>query len=197
MDDVNVILKYFKDLNEQQIENFEKIGEEYERINKNINLISRKDIDFLYEHHILHSLAIAKIFKFTNNDKIVDVGTGGGFPGIPLAIYFQDTKFLLVDSIKKKINAVNAIVNELKLKNVKAVCCRAEEINEKFDYVVGRAVKNINEFVMITKKLLKNRGSKIIYLNGINDNVYSENKRYKISDFFCEDYFINKQILEI
>src|ERR1035437_4714482 len=140
MDNPQIILNYFSDLSERQKEQFEKLGGLYSDWNSKINVISRKDIDNFYERHVLHSLGIAKVISFKPKTKILDVGTGGGFPGIPLAILFPECEFHLVDSIGKKIKVVNAVAESLGLKNVKAEQIRAEEIKEKFHFVVSRAV---------------------------------------------------------
>ena len=194
-DNVDVLLKYFKDLDDEQIELFKKAGEIYREINKNVNLISRKDIDNLYLHHILHSLAIVKYCKFNNKDNIIDVGTGGGFPGIPLAIYFKDIKFTLIDSIHKKINSVNIVVDRLCLKNVETKCCRSEDLKEKYDIILGRGVSKVDIFLKMIKNLTKH-GTKIIYLNGISDD-YNNCKSKLIKDIFDEEYFDTKKITEI
>src|SRR5579864_4750791 len=135
----DIILKYFPDLTPEQQQQYRQLPELYHYWNNQINVISRKDIDLLYERHVLHSLGIAKVISFLPGEKILDVGTGGGFPGIPLAILFPDTQFYLVDSIGKKIKVVNEVAAALGLTNVKAFHKRAEEINEKFDFVVSRA----------------------------------------------------------
>ena len=132
---IQIILKYFPDLSLNQKSNFEKLFELYTFWNNQINVISRKDIDLVYERHVLHSLGIAKVISFRPGTKVLDVGTGGGFPGIPLAILFPETDFFLVDSIGKKIKVVNEISNALNLKNVRAKHCRAEDINEKFHFI--------------------------------------------------------------
>ena len=143
---IQIILKYFPDLSLNQKSNFEKLFELYTFWNNQINVISRKDIDLVYERHVLHSLGIAKVISFRPGTKVLDVGTGGGFPGIPLAILFPETDFFLVDSIGKKIKVVNEISNALNLKNVRAKHCRAEDINEKFHFVVSRAVTEFPVF---------------------------------------------------
>ena len=183
-DNVDILLKYFKDLNDEQLELFKKAGEIYREINKNVNLISRKDIDNLYLHHILHSLSIVKYCQFDCKDNIIDVGTGGGFPGIPLAIYFNDIKFTPIDSIHKKINSVNIIIDRLGLKNVETKCCRSEELKEKYNIILGRGVSKVDLFL------------KIIYLNGISDD-FSNCKSKLIKDIFDEEYFETKKITEI
>src|SRR6201998_4756094 len=141
-----LIVKYFPNLTEKQLEQFNRLPELYTYWNNQINVISRKDIDQLYERHVLHSLGIAKVMPFLPGEKVLDVGTGGGFPGIPLAILFPETNFYLVDSIGKKIKVVQEVAKALGLKNVRASHNRAEEVNEKFDFVVSRAVTRLKEF---------------------------------------------------
>lgn len=194
-DNVDVLLKYFKDLSDKQIEMFKKAGEVYREINKNVNLISRKDIDNLYLHHMLHSLSIVKWYQFSSKDNIVDVGTGGGFPGIPLAIYFTDVRFTLIDSIHKKINSVNIIVDMLGLKNVKTICCRSEDLKEKYDIILGRGVSKVDLFIKMVKNFIK-KNTKIIYLNGISDD-FNKGKSRLFKDIFDEEYFETKKITEI
>src|SRR5674476_120040 len=147
------ILKYFPNLTSEQIVRFEKMDSLYRDWNGKINLISRKDIDSLYEKHILHSLAIAKIIEFRPGTKILDVGTGGGFPGIPLAILFPSCHFVLIDSIGKKIKVVQAVSEELGLKNVTAIHGRVEDVKEEFDFVISRAVTTFPAFVGMVKKI--------------------------------------------
>src|ERR1700748_3462136 len=141
-----LLLKYFPDITPQQKQQFDQLPGLYAHWNSQINVISRKDIDQLFERHVLHSLGIAKVMSFLPGEKVLDVGTGGGFPGIPLAILFPGTQFYLVDSIGKKIKVVNEVAAALALTNVKAFHKRAEEINEKFDFVVSRAVTRLKEF---------------------------------------------------
>ena len=151
----DIILKYFPDLTEHQISQFEKLYDLYVFWNAQINVVSRKDIDLLYERHVLHSLGIAKVMQFKPHTKILDVGTGGGFPGIPLAIMFPESNFHLVDSIGKKIKVVNEVAQGLGLKNVKAEQKRAELVKEEFDFIVSRAVTNMPDFVKWIKDKTK------------------------------------------
>src|SRR5882757_5341405 len=139
----NILLKYFPDITAKQQQQFARLQELYTLWNSQINVISRKDIDLLYERHVLHSLGIAKVMSFLPGENVLDVGTGGGFPGIPLAILFPDTQFYLVDSIGKKIKVVQEVATALGLKNVTATHQRAEEANEKFDFVISRAVTRL------------------------------------------------------
>ena len=199
------ILKYFPDLTVQQIQRFERMGSLYREWNEKINVISRNDIDYLYERHILHSLAIAKIIKFQPNSRILDVGTGGGFPGIPLAILFPDSDFVLNDSIAKKIKVVNAVAEELELANVKAINARVESIKEKFDFVVSRAVTAFPEFVNLVRKnvapLQQNAlPNGILYLKG--GDFTNETKgfgaqveTFEISAYFDEPFFSTKKVI--
>jgi 16S rRNA (guanine527-N7)-methyltransferase len=163
---MDLIEKYFPDLSSTQEEQFEKMGSLYKDWNEKINVISRKDIDSIYLHHILHSLAIAKWTSFVPGTKIMDVGTGGGFPGIPMAVIFPEVEFLLVDSIGKKINVVNEVANELGLKNVRTQKNRMEEIvGEKADFITARAVAPIRDLVGWTRKNISQK-HKNIYPNG-------------------------------
>ena len=199
------ILKYFPNLTSEQITRFERMDSVYRDWNSKINVISRKDIDSLYEKHILHSLAIAKIVSFRTGGRILDVGTGGGFPGIPLAILFPESRFVLIDSTGKKIKVVQAVVEELDLKNVTAIHTRVEDVKEEFDFVVSRAVTAFPAFVGLVKKNISRKPQNsipngIIYLKG--GDFQDEIKDYKrvaeiieIAKFFIEPYFETKKII--
>ena len=201
---MKLIQKYFKDLTEEQLEQLNKLELLYKDWNSKINVISRKDIDELYLRHVLHSLSIAKLISFKNNTTLLDVGTGGGFPGIPLAILFPNCNFHLVDSIQKKINVVNIVVNELELKNVKTSCCRAELVKDKYDFVISRAVTNMKDFVSwikynVNKKSFNDLKNGVLYLKGgdLKEELISFKnvKTYELSDFFKEDFFNEKKVV--
>lgn len=203
----DIILSYFPDLTQNQKDQFAQLDEQYRFWNARINLISRKDIDMLYVHHILHSLAIAKVVSFLPGEKILDVGTGGGFPGIPLAILFPDTSFHLVDSIGKKIKVVKEVSSALGLANVEATHARAEQINGQFNFVVSRAVTRLAEFYpWIKGKFLKDSGNSIqngiLYLKGGDLDEEIKESRLKatlipLTDYFKEDYFLTKYVVYI
>ena len=202
---MHIIQKYFKDLTENQYHQLSKLPNLYNFWNEKINVISRKDIKDIEIHHILHSLSIAKAIDFKDKTKILDIGTGGGFPGIPLAILFPKCNFILIDSIKKKIKVVNNIIDEIGLQNTIALDLRAENLNQKFDFVVSRAVTNMSKFKSYTKgKINKKQNNKlkngILYLKGgnLDQELYNiKHKAYNISDFFNESFFDSKKIIHI
>ena len=168
---MNVILKYFPNLTEEQKEKFSKLESLYFEWNEKINVISRKDMDSLYERHVLHSLGIAKVMSFSEGTKVLDIGTGGGFPGIPLAILYPEVEFTLVDSIGKKIKVVEAISQELGLKNVKTIHGRAEKIKDKYHFVVSRAVTQMPVFLRwlkgkFEKEQINEKHNGVLYLKG-------------------------------
>ena len=200
------ILKYFPDLTENQILQFQKLENLYHDWNAKINVISRKDIDELYTKHILHSLAIAKIQKFESGTYILDVGTGGGFPGIPLAILFPETRFYLIDVILKKIKVVQAVTEDLGLKNVKAEQIRAENVKGDFDFIVSRAVTNMPDFVSWIKDKIKKTNKHelkngILYLKGgdLTEELkdFPKATEYNISDFFENEFFETKKVVHL
>lgn len=198
------ILLQFPELTDNQILQFRKLEELYNDWNAKINVISRKDIAELYIKHVLHSLAIAKIQKFEAGSYVLDVGTGGGFPGIPLAIMFPETRFYLIDIILKKINVVNAVANELGLKNVKAEQLRAENVKGDFDFIVSRAVTNMSDFVSWIKGKIKKTNKHelkngILYLKGgdLTEELanFPKAKEYNISEFFDDEFFETKKVV--
>lgn len=199
------ILKYFPSLSDSQINQYKDLENLYNKWNSKINVISRKNLSELYLNHVLHSLSIAKFISFKKGTSILDIGTGGGFPGIPLAILFPEVNFLLVDSIGKKIKVVNRICESIKLKNVLTRHTRAEEIDSKFDFIVSRAVTNMKDFKMISKGKIKNNHineikNGIIYLKGGDLSKEMKNishESYNISNYFSEDFFKTKKIIYI
>ncbi|XOV67280.1 MAG: 16S rRNA (guanine(527)-N(7))-methyltransferase RsmG [Fluviicola sp.] len=207
MEGIELILHYFPDLTAKQRSQFEALEDLYRHWNSQINVISRKDTDHFYERHVLHSLAIAKVMEFKNGSRILDIGTGGGFPGIPLAILFPECDFLLVDSIGKKIKVVNEVANALELKNVRGVHERAEKIKEQFDFVVSRAVTAMPKFLNWTKgKFLKENKNEfkngILYLKGgdLTEEMASVKKAvqyFSIPDFFEEEFFTTKKVVYV
>lgn len=200
------IIKYFPNLTELQQQQFQKLEALYHDWNSKINVISRKDIDELYVKHVLHSLAIAKIQKFEPGTYILDVGTGGGFPGIPLAILFPETRFYLIDVILKKINVVKAVAEALELKNVKAEQIRAENVKGDFDFIVSRAVTNMPDFVSWIKDKIKKQqkhqlANGILYLKGgdLTEELrdFPKATEYNISDFFEGEFFETKKVVHV
>ena len=203
----SLITHYFPNLSDTQKSQFQRLQSLYQEWNDQINVISRKDIEHLYERHVLHSLAIAKYQDFLPNTKVLDVGTGGGFPGIPLAIYFPDCQFHLVDSIGKKIKVVEGITNELALQNVTYGHERAEKIKEKFDFVVSRAVAPAKQLYQWTNQLIK-RNASLSQSNGFlllkGGDLSEELKELKkshsltnLSDYFGEPFFETKKLVFI
>ena len=202
-----LIQKYFKDLSKEQIAQFDQLYDLYSFWNAQINVISRKDIEELYERHILHSLGIAKFCRFKAGEKVLDVGTGGGFPGIPLAILFPETQFHLVDSIGKKIKVVVEVAAALGLTNVKASHLRAEQVTDKYDFVVSRAVTRLIDFYPWVRGKF-NKDSKnaiangILYLKGgelaeeINESKLKA-ELYPLSEYFEEEFFETKYVVYI
>ena len=200
------ILKHFPYLTENQIEKFEKLEALYQDWNAKINVISRKDIDALYIKHVLHSLAIAKVQAFEDGSTILDVGTGGGFPGIPLAILFPETNFYLIDVIAKKIKVVQAVAEALELKNVKAEQMRAENVKGEFDFIVSRAVTNMRDFVSWVRTKIKKHNDHdlkngILYLKGgdLTEELalFPNANEYNISDFFEDEFFETKKVVHL
>ena len=200
------ILKYFPYLTANQKEQFTKLDFLYHDWNAKINVISRKDIDELYTKHILHSLGIAKIIKFEPGTFVLDVGTGGGFPGIPLAILFPETRFFLIDIIAKKVKVVQAVAEALELKNVKTEQLRAELVKGDFDFIVSRAVTNMPDFVSWVKDKIKKKSKHefkngILYLKGgdLTEELkdFPKATEYNLSDYFENEFFETKKVVHL
>ncbi len=202
---MEIINKYFPDLSKNQKDKLGKLGALYQEWNDKINVISRKDFEFFYERHVLFSLSISKHIKFKDNTKIIDVGTGGGFPGIPLAIMFPNVEFLLIDSIGKKIKVVEEVVSALGLENVKAKKARSEEIKGTYDFIVSRAVTKFPSFVnmvkhLSSKKNINTLNNGIFYLKG--GDFFNEIKPFKnkvtvydLDKLFEEEFFETKKLI--
>ncbi len=200
------ILKQFPNLTDNQIQQFEKLQFLYEDWNAKINVISRKDIDELYTRHVLHSLGIAKIIEFKSGSKIMDVGTGGGFPAIPLAILFPEVNFYAIDIIAKKIKVVNEVIKALGLKNIKAEQKRAELVNHDFDFIISRAVTNMPDFVSWIKDKIKSNSKHelqngILYLKGgdLSEELkdFPKATEYNLADFFSDEFFETKKVVHL
>lgn len=198
------LLKYFPDLTEEQVSRFAQLEELYTDWNQKINVISRKDIDELYIRHVLHSLAIAKVMRFKSGTKVLDVGTGGGFPGIPLAVMFPEVSFHLVDSIQKKILVVDEVAQVLGLSNVRAEAVRAEKIKSQYDFVVSRAVTQMPKFVGWVRNKFKKKNinalpNGILYLKGgdLTEELSSFKSAviYPVSDYYSEEFFETKKVV--
>ena len=203
---MELILKYFPNLTEDQIKKFEKLETLYQDWNLKINVVSRKDIDELYLRHVLHSLAIGKVIQFKSGSKILDVGTGGGFPGLPLAILFPESSFHLVDSIAKKIKVVDEVVEGLGIENVKTTHSRVEAINDTYDFIVSRAVAAMPTFVHWVKgKIAKDQKhdikNGILYLKGgdLNEELkdYKTVTIYDLKKIYEEDFYDTKKIVHL
>lgn len=200
---VDLILKYFPNLSEYQVEQFQKLEPLYLEWNEKINVISRKDTDFLYEKHILHSLGIAKVMQFAPNTKVLDVGTGGGFPGIPLAIMFPEVEFTLIDSIGKKIKVVQGISDRVGLKNVIAIHGRAEKLKEKYHFVVSRAVTQMPEFLRwlkgkFEKEQINQKHNGVLYLKGgdlAEELAGIKCEIHQLKNYFEEEFFDTKKVV--
>ena len=203
---MDLILKYFTNLTDDQISKFEKLETLYQDWNLKINVVSRKDIDELYLRHVLHSLGIAKVIGFKDGSKILDVGTGGGFPGIPLAIMFPNCSFHLVDSIAKKLKVVDEVVEGLGLTNVKTTHCRVEELTDTYDFIVSRAVAIMPTFVhwvkgKIAKEQKHDLKNGILYLKGgdLSEELqdYKTATIYNLSDYYAEEFFETKKMVHL
>lgn len=203
---MKTVSKYFPELSDVQNSQFSQLPELYQHWNSQINVISRKDIEELDLRHVLHSLGIAKVQAFKENTRILDIGTGGGFPGIPLAILFPETQFHLVDSIGKKINVVNEIVSALNLKNVSTAHMRAEQVKGEYDFIVSRAVTNMNDFVKWTRGKIAKQSKHdlkngILYLKG--GDLLEELKHFpkatiiELDTFFSDAFFETKKVVHI
>ena len=206
MNDLNAIYAHFPELTEAQKLKFDRLESLYGMWNSQINVISRKDTDNFLERHVMHSLAIAKVMSFKDGSKILDIGTGGGFPGIPLAIMYPNCEFVLVDSIGKKIKVVNEVASELGLKNVVGIHERAEKIDQQFDFIVSRAVTTMPGFVKwVRKKVAKKQQhtlkNGILYLKGgdLTEelSLYSSASLYELAAFFEEDFFETKKVVHL
>ncbi|MDP2338661.1 MAG: 16S rRNA (guanine(527)-N(7))-methyltransferase RsmG [Bacteroidota bacterium] len=204
---MKILTKYFADLTGQQLEQFGRLSSLYDDWNSKINVISRKDIEQLYERHVLHSLAIAKIIQFKSGSTVLDVGTGGGFPGIPLAILFPETSFMLIDSIGKKIKVVNEVASALNLRNVTAEHIRVEDIHQKFDFVVSRAVTAFPRFVSMVRTKVSSVNNNdlpngILYLKGggFEEEVSpfgNQIQVFELKEFFQEEFFETKRLIHM
>ena len=201
---MELILKYFPNLTEIQINQFEALESLYKDWNTKINVVSRKDIDELYLRHVLHSLGIAKVMSFADNSSILDVGTGGGFPGVPLAILFPNCKFHLVDSINKKLKVINGVSEALDLQNIKTTHSRVEAIDDTYDFIVSRAVTAMPEFTKwvkgkIAKRQINSIKNGILYLKGgdLKDELkqYTTVKIFPLTDYFEDDFFETKKVV--
>lgn len=207
MASADIISKYFPSLTDHQKKQFGELAALYQDWNEKINVVSRKDIDNLYVNHVLHSLGIARVMPFLPGAEVLDVGTGGGFPGIPLAILFPESNFHLVDSIGKKITVVQAVADALKLKNVRAEQIRAEQIRGDYDFVVSRAVTRLREFYAWVHKRTKKPSTHpmpngILYLKGGDlDEELAELKRdyrtFNLSEYFAEEFFETKKVVYV
>lgn len=199
----DIILKYFPDITDKQIEQFRQLEPLYLEWNEKINVISRKDTDFLYEKHILHSLGIAKVMPFAPNTKVLDIGTGGGFPGIPLAIMFPDSQFTLIDSIGKKIKVVEGVSTAIGLENLTAIHGRAEKLKDKFHFVVSRAVTQMPEFLRwlkgkFEKEQFNDKHNGILYLKGgdlAEELAGLKCEIFSLKHYFEEEFFDTKKVV--
>lgn len=203
---MQLILKYFPHLTDNQIHQFEKLQTLYQDWNEKINVVSRKDVDELYLRHVLHSLGIAKVYAFPKGSTVLDVGTGGGFPGIPLAILYPETHFTLVDSISKKIKVVNDVTVGLGLKNVTTYNLRVEDLNLQFDYIISRAVAQMETFVYWTRGKLKKNSvfsvkNGVFYLKGgdLTEELqhFPQALLYDLKHYFEEDFFDTKKVVYV
>lgn len=199
----SIIFQYFDELSLKQQAQFRRVASCYKSWNEKLNLISRMDIEHIYLKHVLHSLCVAKVVKFKSNTRILDVGTGGGFPGIPLAIMFPQAEFHLIDSIGKKIRAVQQIAEELELANVTTYQCRAEQVVEPYDFILGRAVTRLPIFYDWVKHNIAQRDQHpipngVLYLRGVEAvSIAVQHRIYPVNNFFSEPFFSNKQLVHL
>ena len=202
---MDLIKKYFPDIPKEQYNKLKELKSHYEEWNQKINVISRKDIDNFYERHVLHSLAIAKLIQFRDDSTIIDVGTGGGFPGVPLAILFPNAHFTLLDSIGKKLKVINEISEKLHIDNIETIHSRVETIDRKYDYILSRAVTNLPKFIKLTRNIRNAKSashSGVYYLKG--GDFEKELKQIKekshitdLNSLFEEEFFITKKLIHI
>ena len=199
---VEIIHRYFPDLSPEQRTRFEQLGPLYYEWNERVNLISRKDIEHLFERHVLHSLGIAKVFAFKPGERVIDVGTGGGFPLVPLAIMFPESTFHGIDGIGKKIMAVQGVIEGLGITNCTAEQVRSEEHKGRYDIIISRAVTTLPEFIRATKHLVAKGEGRMLYLKGgdIMDEIAPVRDRVRVHhlrEFFTEDFFETKKVVEV
>ena len=197
----DLLKRYHTEISPEKLQIYKSLYDIYNEKNKKVNLISRKDFENFYLHHIIHSLSITKFALVKKENKIIDLGTGGGLPGIPLAIYYNNKKFILVDSIRKKISAVDEIIKELNVKNISTINNRVENLNINADIIICRSVSSIENIIRWTKGVLNKKG-KLILLKGGNvnkelKNISSSFTIYNLDDIYSENYFNDKKIIEI
>ena len=196
----NLIEKYYPKVNKVQLDKLRKLYDLYKKLNKKINLISRKDFENFYLHHIIHSLSLLNFIN-NKNIKIIDLGTGGGLPGLPLSIFLNKCEFYLIDSIKKKINCVNTIIDELNINNIHTINSRVENISIQSDIIVSRGTSNINNILMWTKNSIKKRGVYLLLKGGNVEkeliNIKLNHKIIELENIYSEEYFLNKKIIKI
>lgn len=207
LNQMELITKYFPDLTNDQRDKFIQLEDLYLEWNSRINVISRKDMEHFYERHVLHSLGIAKVMKFLPGAQVIDVGTGGGFPGIPLSILFPETKFLLVDSIGKKIKVVQEVAKAAGINNIEAIHSRAEDVKGKFDFVISRAVTTLPDFIKWVENKIKRESRNtlqngILYLKGGDLEaelapLKNKSQVYNLSDYFEEEFFETKKVVHV
>ena len=197
----DLLERYHMEISQKKLEIYRSLYDIYKDLNGKVNLISRKDFENFYLHHIIHSLSITKFELIKDENNIIDLGTGGGLPGIPLAIYYNRKKFLLVDSIRKKISAVDKIINKINAKNISTLNNRAENLDIKADMIICRSVSSVHNLIQWTKGLLNDEG-RLILLKGGNvnkelKNISSRFTIYNLDDIYSENYFKDKKIIEI